>query len=158
MHELTATKTWTQSRSLSEINNSAKEVTEFLNYTPVTKEGEKKKKRPVVQLHRIQISPDHHYPMRKHWYPCGRGLFQDSPTPTPSTQGLTKCFEDENDLIMIRVDLHTHQIIIITTTTHHFKKQREYLSEAQCSSLQMCDESMPRITDVMVVWEGWTNN
>lgn len=53
---------------------------------------------------------DHFYPIVKHFYPNGSGLFQDDPTLLHSAREFTKCFdEDQSDVNhMLSYDLYTY--------------------------------------------------
>ena len=45
------------------------------------------------------VLSDHLYPMMKHFYPDGSGLFQDDNTPIHRAQGITEWFDEhENDV------------------------------------------------------------
>lgn len=53
-------------------------------------------KEGLLKISENVILTNHLYPMKEHFYPDERGLFQDDPTPNHRAQGFTEWYKYEN--------------------------------------------------------------
>ena len=106
--------------------------------------------RVTANQYKVVLS-DHLYPMMKHFYPDGSGLFQDDNAPIHRARGVTEWFDEyENDVnhmlwpsqspdlnpiehLWEILDRRVRQRSPPPSSKH---QMREYLLEEWCSSLQ----------------------